>query len=535
MLYGQVGTTLFQQLSADDEAFVQANASQLTSPIQFVADGFTQGPIPSHGMWIVYGSPASPQQMVMTDDSGNFSIDASTIPPGVFVARLVRDAGDDPPLSFVPLCMLQQDPSQVTTTVQYRGFPDGCSMDDASEARCSAPPTPADGGTDIPQLNPHAHPPHGGGGAVFCGPANDKPCCLDYDGIVPTNSKATNIAEKSLHYLGSTCEKYVDVGCCVNEGGTMWQAVQVQAGSFTPVNCWLSHAQRNCQNIDLGASGLVFSASKATRDAHDPTTSPESITVACNSSTTLYNYNNTCQNLDYIALGPGSCGTLTPSGWITHNTVLGAPPASGPNILTRDVVFTAPSRPCAQVVWSRAAGNSRLVAISVVCNPGTGTPPEGGAPWSINPLTATFVQVEFATHYDVTITGAVPPAMTVSWSLNLQLVDPPGAPDPSTPGSGAAVDIGCTNAGVGTPNPLVDTLAAGATTDDFVWHHPDPADSTPPGMYSCDHADQGPSGHQGLITAVVSDGTWQCTATYKGTHTSDATNSAASTPVCKHL
>ena len=103
---------------------------------------------------------------------------------------------------------------------------------------------------------PRAHPPHGGGGAV-CGAANDKPCCLDYDGIVPTNSKATNIAEKSLHYLGSTCEKYVDVGCCVNEGGTMWQAIQVQAGSFTPVNCWISHAQRNCQNIDLDASGLV--------------------------------------------------------------------------------------------------------------------------------------------------------------------------------------------------------------------------------------------------------------------------------------
>src|SRR5450755_4765632 len=117
--------------------------------------------------------------------------------------------------------------------------------------------------------------------------------------------------------------------------------------------------------------------------------------------------------------------------------------------------------------------------------------------------------------------------LTISWSLSLQLVDPVGAPDPATPSSGAAVDYGCNNAGVGTPNPLIVMDPIGGsnlykTTNFFDWHHPDAANSMPPGMYACDHLDQGPSGHQGLITLVVSDGTWQCTGTYKGTHASDA-------------
>ncbi len=172
--------------------------------------------------------------------------------------------------------------------------------------------------------------------------------------------------------------------------------------------------------------------------------------------------------------------------------------------------------------------------------------------WHIDPLIATFDQATFSTQYSVVITGntqggsMVPlptTNLTVSWSLQLQLVDPSGAPDPSTPGSGAAVDVGCTNAGVGTPNPQVDPLMPGGATatrinDLFSWFHPDAADSTPPGKYACNHADQGPSGHQGLVTATVSDGVWQCSASYKGTLSSSATSVSsgmASTPVCKAM
>ena len=48
------------------------------------------------------------------------------------------------------------------------------------------------------------------------------------------------------------------------------------------------------------------------------------------------------------------------------------------------------------------------------------------------------------------------------------------------------------------------------------------ADSVPPGRYHCDHLDMGPHGHQGLITVLLTDKTWECTATYRGTNsTSD--------------
>ena len=168
--------------------------------------------------------------------------------------------------------------------------------------------------------------------------------------------------------------------------------------------------------------------------------------------------------------------------------------------------------------------------------------------WHIAPVSANFDQATFSTQFTAAISGntqggttlALPKAMTVSWSLKLQLVDPAGAPNPTNPGSGAAVDIGCINAGVGTPNPLVDNLVPSgpSASDVFSWFHPDPASSTPPGKYGCNHADEGPHGHQGLITAVVSDGVWQCTATYKGTNTSTATSvtdGTASAPVCKAL
>jgi hypothetical protein len=51
--------------------------------------------------------------------------------------------------------------------------------------------------------------------------------------------------------------------------------------------------------------------------------------------------------------------------------------------------------------------------------------------------------------------------VTVTWTLKLELVDKAGAPDPATPGSGAAVDLGRTNAGVGTHEPQKATVEPG--------------------------------------------------------------------------
>ncbi len=155
----------------------------------------------------------------------------------------------------------------------------------------------------------------------------------------------------------------------------------------------------------------------------------------------------------------------------------------------------------------------------------------------IGPIQAVFNPAGRLTRYSVSryhLDGK-PQTVTVTWTLKLELVDKAGAPDPGTPGSGAGVDLGCTNAGVGTERPQVTTVERGDQTSQFVWHHPDPADSKPAGRYGCDHADMGPRGHQGLVTVVVADKGWKCTASYKGTNTSTAESvkqGTASEPKC---
>jgi len=120
------------------------------------------------------------------------------------------------------------------------------------------------------------------------------------------------------------------------------------------------------------------------------------------------------------------------------------------------------------------------------------------SPLRLAPISATFVASAFATRY--TAAASEPGAkLTYRWTLSLRLVDGKGAADPSLPGARAAVDAACDNRGVLT-----------STAPTFVWHHGD-ADH-------CDHAKMGPSGHQGLVTVVVGDGTWSCTATYRGTN-----------------
>jgi len=61
------------------------------------------------------------------------------------------------------------------------------------------------------------------------------------------------------------------------------------------------------------------------------------------------------------------------------------------------------------------------------------------------------------------------------------------------------------------------------TPNQAVWHH---ADSD-----GCNHELQGPFGHQGTVTVIVSDGTWDCTATYDGTVTGTGPEPEACEPI----
>lgn len=119
---------------------------------------------------------------------------------------------------------------------------------------------------------------------------------------------------------------------------------------------------------------------------------------------------------------------------------------------------------------------------------------------TLSPITATFVQSEFATHYTVTAKDQTGRPLGYRWVLSLQLVDPAGSVNPST-GSHAAVDPNCNNQGKLT-----------STATQFVWRHGDGS------LGGCDHSKMGPSGHQGKITLSVSDGVWVCTVAYNGTN-----------------
>ncbi len=180
-------------------------------------------------------------------------------------------------------------------------------------------------------------------------------------------------------------------------------------------------------------------------------------------------------------------------------------------------------------------------AVAVLAGPGASAPARPSPTISIGPIGAHFIPGKFATQYYVSryhLNGK-PETVKVTWTLHLQLVDPAGAPDPAQRGAKAAVDLGCTNDLVGLPgHEQVEEVGRGRSTPSFLWHHPDAAQSVPPGVYHCDHNDMGPRGHQGLITVVVSDKAWECTATYRGTNDSTARSDkdgTASEPKCKQL
>lgn len=157
---------------------------------------------------------------------------------------------------------------------------------------------------------------------------------------------------------------------------------------------------------------------------------------------------------------------------------------------------------------------------------------------SLAPIKAFFEGSIFSTIYFADYIDTAREPVTIKWTIKLKLVDKAGTPYPSLPGSGAAVDVGCSNAGIGVSAPIPFVIV-------ITWHHPDPANSTPTGRFHCNHLDEGPHGHQGLITVVVADTNWVCTATYRGTNSSlraipnevnpNVRNGTASEPTCSRI
>ena len=182
-----------------------------------------------------------------------------------------------------------------------------------------------------------------------------------------------------------------------------------------------------------------------------------------------------------------------------------------------------------------AMSASSFVIVSIVTLAGSLEPasagPHGNLYRRIQPINALFVPALRETQYSFRLSsydlsGQYAEPTSVEWRLQLELVDKAGSPSPGTPGSGAAVDFGCNNAGVGIPEPEKATIKGGQTTWHFIWHHPDAIDSVPQGRYHCNHLDMGPRGHEGLVSVVVKGKGWECTESYKGTNSSTAQSEA---------
>jgi tetratricopeptide (TPR) repeat protein len=140
----------------------------------------------------------------------------------------------------------------------------------------------------------------------------------------------------------------------------------------------------------------------------------------------------------------------------------------------------------------------------------------------IQRMTSVFVPIELATKYTVSTLAHVRAKLTYDWVLSLGLVDFPGAAPPGNPDSGAAFDPTCNNAYLAggmleSFDQWSDTYVWTKLGADFTWYHGDKG-SYLPSAYGCDHHKMGPSGHQGIVSVTVSDGTWSCTATTDGSN-----------------
>lgn len=394
-LHARLTYTLEKVASGADLAYLQANkaAIEAANPnVRIIDTGMKRGPFPMRGLWVKVG-----ENVYTADRDGLVTI--VEIPAGVTVAKVYDHLSDSSPLMWLPLgrmTSVTQSPAEINIT----GFqPPICGMDDQSACQTpiSAKALPSFSATDTDPCN-HDY--------------NATGCCLDYDG--PSGGTRQEGAQQLVNYLGSTCERYVDEGCCAFEGGDaafrLWAVAQEIKSTFGgdykplyyPKRCYdQNHKWRNCQWIDISSIGIGFylSANPPTETAKPAsagawplpqpfqpgTTHTESITVKPCTGKELYLYNNLCSNESYVSFG--GAGSLSPTGVITHYG------RSKPHEYAKTLTYTAPNiGPNFARVVALSRGFTRIIEINISagsCTTPTPQPPSTSPPPTTNPPSVT--------------------------------------------------------------------------------------------------------------------------------------------------
>lgn len=394
-IHARLTYSLEQVASGSDLASLQANKTfiEAANPnVKITSTGYMRGPLPMRGLWVKVG-----EKVYTADRDGVVTIDE--IPSGVTVAKVYDHLSDSSPLMWLPLGQMTPT-SKSPAEIHVKGFQaPSCGMDD--QALCQTPlaanaslsakvsvftntplsakPLPSFLANDLDACN-HDY--------------NESGCCLDYDG--PTGSGSRNPgAQQLVDYLGSTCSKYVDEGCCAYEGGDaafrLWAVAQAVKSTFGgdykplyyPKRCYdQNHKFRNCQWIDISSIGLGFylSATAPTETAKPPTGAPwplpqpfqtgvthtESITVPPCTSKPLYLYNNLCSNESYVSFG--GAGKLTPTGEVRHYG------RAKPHEYAKTLNYTAPDiGPNIARVVALSRGFQRIIEITIPAGSCTAT------------------------------------------------------------------------------------------------------------------------------------------------------------------
>ena len=191
------------------------------------------------GYWVVLG-----EQRTMSDTNGNFTVD---LPPGVssgVVVARYRDRSNGAQVSFPVSRLTQVGDTPVPILVPFE-LSGELNMDGSASGPAGAPGLASIGLAEVICGNPGVH------------VGNTRPCCLDYNGYIPTDCKGNRpLPEMLTHYVGSTCQQLVSEGLCARE----WNALQLIYVPFPPFvvpfaplvgpSCFENHKYRNCQNID---------------------------------------------------------------------------------------------------------------------------------------------------------------------------------------------------------------------------------------------------------------------------------------------
>src|SRR2546423_10318447 len=116
-----------------------------------------------------------------------------------------------------------------------------------------------------------------------------------------------------------------------------------------------------------------------------------------------------------------------------------------------------------------------LSLVACGASPGSTAASPTSAHLSISGIRAVFSMRSYSTTYTVEIhpARAQSTTLTATWTIRLQMVDPPGASDPILPdGSAAALDPRCNNDGLGAKAPYIDPNASRGNVSRFTWIHP---------------------------------------------------------------